>query len=116
MVYCHKCGNQNPDEAQFCQKCGAPLHAPAAPQWQPRREDCDRGGEPCTGSKRGDAIFWGIIVILIGLWILFEFVLKNIEGMPQWIVDFEFWWLFGLVIGIAIIVAGLRLIMKGSRS
>ncbi|MCK4444584.1 MAG: zinc-ribbon domain-containing protein [Thermoplasmata archaeon] len=116
MVYCHKCGNQNPDEATFCNKCGAPMHAAAAPQWQAKRDDCDRGDDPCTGSKRGDAIFWGIIVILIGLWILFEFVLKNVFPDNPLIKDFEFWWLFGLIIGIAIIIAGVRLITRRGRA
>lgn len=116
MVYCHKCGNENPDEAQFCQKCGAPIHAAAAPQWQPKRDDCDRGSEPCTGTKRGDAIFWGIIVILIGIGILFEFVLKNILPSDHVIHTIQIWWLFGLVIGIAILVAGLRLLLRHGRS
>jgi hypothetical protein len=25
MVYCNKCGKQNPDDASFCLKCGSPL-------------------------------------------------------------------------------------------
>ena len=116
MVYCSKCGNQNPDEATFCNKCGAPIHAAAAPQWQPKREDCDRGDQPCTGTKRGDAIFWGIIVILIGLWILFEFVLKSLLPSSNWVHSVEIWWIFGLVIAIAIIVGGIRLIFRTGRS
>ncbi len=33
-MYCKKCGEQNPEEAKFCRRCGAPLEvapAPAAP-------------------------------------------------------------------------------------
>ena len=41
-------------------------------EWENRCE------EDCAGGKHGrPPIFWGIIVILFGLWILFEFVLKN---------------------------------------
>lgn len=29
-MFCSKCGTQNPDEANFCVKCGAPLNASAA--------------------------------------------------------------------------------------
>ncbi len=92
------------------------MYAAAAPHWQPKREDCDRGDEPCTGTKRGDAIFWGIIVILIGIWILVEFVLKTALPDDHWIQSFEFWWLFGLVIGIAIIIAGIRLVTRHGRA
>lgn len=28
MVYCQKCGIQNPDDAQFCNKCGVSLKEP----------------------------------------------------------------------------------------
>jgi hypothetical protein len=117
MVYCAKCGDQNADEAQFCHKCGAPLHGAAVPQWQPKREDCDRGDQqPCTGTKRGDALFWGIIVILVGIWILIEFALKNALPSSHWIHSLEIWWLFGLIIGVAIIIAGLRLVTRQGRT
>jgi uncharacterized membrane protein YvbJ len=115
-MYCQKCGNQNPDEAQFCLQCGAPLQVAAAPQWQPKRDDCDRRDDPCTGTKRGDAIFWGIIIILVGIWILIEFVLKNVLDSSHWIQSVELWWIFGLVIGIAIIIAGLKLVLKTGKS
>lgn len=92
------------------------MHAAAAPQWQPKKDDCDRGDQPCTGTKRGDAIFWGIIVILIGMWILFEFVLKNVLDSSHWVHSVELIWIFGLVIAIAIIAGGLRLVLKHGRS
>ncbi|GAF76626.1 unnamed protein product, partial [marine sediment metagenome] len=46
---------------------------------------------------------------------LFEFVLKNIgalEGLPSWIQNFEFWWLIALVIAVAIILSGVRIITR----
>jgi hypothetical protein len=30
-VFCTQCGQQNPEQAQFCAKCGAPLTRPGAP-------------------------------------------------------------------------------------
>ncbi len=30
-MFCRKCGRENPDDASFCQQCGADLSAPAAP-------------------------------------------------------------------------------------
>lgn len=113
MVYCAKCGQENPDEAQFCSRCGAPLMAARRPpgrdwgkDWE---ESCER---ECQGPGRGSALFWGIIAILIGVVIIFEVVLKNIEGMPDWVYSFEWWWLIALVVAIAIIAAGLRMIIR----
>lgn len=114
MTYCQKCGHQNEDDAAFCSKCGATLTG--VPRFVGRRpEDRCQEEQPCTGGKRSDLIFWGIIIILVGLWIIFEFVIKKIEGMPPWIATFEFWWIFALVIGIAILIAGIRMIRRGTR-
>ena len=30
-MFCRKCGRENPDDARFCQQCGADLNAPVAP-------------------------------------------------------------------------------------
>lgn len=109
MVYCAKCGQENPDEAQFCSKCGGPLMAARRPPTKEWEESCER---ECQGTGKGSAIFWGIIAILIGVVIIFELVLKNIEGMPDWIYTFEWWWLIALVVAIAIIAAGLRMIIR----
>ncbi len=113
MAYCPKCGNKNEDGAEFCSKCGDSLTGSKKAyekEWE------DRCEEDCAGGKRGGPpIFWGIVVILIGLWILFEFVLKNIgalEGLPSWIQNFEFWWLIALVISVAIILSGFRIITR----
>jgi len=112
MAYCAKCGEKNEDDAKFCSKCGASL---TGSKKDYEKEWEDRCEEDCAGGKRGGPpVFWGIIVILVGLWILFEFVLKNIEGLnlPTWIQDFNFWWVFALLVAIAIIVTGIRIIVR----
>jgi len=112
MTYCAKCGEKNEDDAKFCSKCGSSLTGPKKDyekEWENRCE------EDCAGGKHGKPpIFWGIIVILFGLWILFEFVLKNIEGLnlPVWVQDFNFWWILILLVAIAIIVTGVRIIVR----
>jgi uncharacterized membrane protein YvbJ len=109
MVYCQRCGKQNEEAAQFCNKCGANLKGPPR-QWDKKKEDqCE---EECQGGSKENKAFWGIIVLLIGIWIIFEFGIKNIPGRPSWVDNFEFWWIIPVVIGIAILVAGIRMVTK----
>lgn len=110
MVYCSKCGKKNEDEAEFCSKCGTSLHPTKKDiekEWEKRcEEECPAGG------KRGAPIFWAILLVLIGLVIIFEGVLKNIT-LPSsfsWIHDVNFGLIFAAVIGILFVVWGLRLI------
>ncbi len=112
MVYCPNCGKQNPDDAKYCNNCGVSLvtgRRDANKEWE------DRCGNECSGRGRSGAIFWGIIVVLIGLWILFEFGIQNISGLPAWIYDISWGWIFGVVIGLAVLVLGLRILFKQSR-
>jgi len=112
MAYCPKCGNKNEDSAEFCGKCGNNLKESKKDMEKECENRCD---EDCAGGKRGPPVIWGIIVILFGLWILFEFVIKNTtlyETLPVWIQDFSFWWLIALVIAIAIILTGIRMLIK----
>ena len=114
MAYCPKCGKKNEDDAEFCSKCGNPLgdsKKDREKEWENRCE------EECAGGKhsRGAPVFWGIVIILIGLWIIFGLVIPETslgDNLPDWLVTFEWWWLIGLVIAIAIIITGLRMIVK----
>ena len=109
MVYCAKCGQQNADGAQFCSSCAAPLGAVR----RDREKECERNCEDeCHGAPRGGSVIWGVIIALIGLYVVIEFGLKNVEGMPPWITDFQFWWIIPVIIGIAIIIAGIRVMSK----
>lgn len=109
MTYCPKCGKKNDDDAEYCSKCGATLKSVKdshEKEWDNRCE------EECQGGKGGPPIFWGIIIILVGLWIIFEFVLKRIEGVPTWVLEFPFWGIFALIIGIFIILWGVRVLSR----
>jgi len=110
MTYCSKCGTKNEDEAKFCSKCGTSLTGA-------KKADEDQCEEACVAGKRSPlaSIFWGVIIILVGLWIIFELVIPQTElanRLPSWFVNFEWWWLIGLIIAIAIIITGIRLITK----
>ena len=106
MAYCARCGKKNEDDARFCNSCGAPLGGVVREQ---RRDQCD---EDCSGTTRKGSWFWAIIVILIGLWIIFDFGVKNIQGLPPALADFQFWWIFPIVIGIVVIALGVGMLRK----
>jgi len=116
MVYCSKCGQKNEDNAQFCNKCGAKLK-PTAKEYEKEWENqCERECESGTEGRGLWRIFWGIVIILIGLWILFELVLKNLaEQFPNQnipVIDFQFWWIIGAVLGVIIIVSCIKIIFR----
>ena len=117
MAYCSKCGKKNEDDAEFCAKCGASLTGSKKDHEKECENSCE---EECSGGKhghRGWGIFWGVVVICIGLWIIFELVLKNLADEVSalaWVktIDFPFWWVIGGVLGLLIIIAGIRIIVK----
>jgi len=37
-------------------------------------------------------------------------VLKNTVGAPEWLEKLSFWWIIGVVIGIAIIITGIKIL------
>ena len=110
MVYCQRCGKQNEDGAQFCNKCGASLTGPPRDYGKRAEDKCD---EECAASGRSAPAFWGIIILLVGLLILIE-VIKNIEGLnlPDWFYNTNWWWIIGLVIALAVIMAGVKMLQK----
>ena len=60
-------------------------------------------------------MFWGVIIILVGAFIIWEFAIKNVVDLPDWLKDFEFCWVAWVIVGIAIVVAGLRAVTWSSR-
>ena len=114
MVYCQKCGTKNDDDAEFCKKCATSLKGTTTVQKKARDDKCEEEcavGESSPFSK----LFWGIIIILFGLWIIFSVVIPNTEladKLPSWLINFEFWWLIGLIIAIAIIITGIRIMVR----
>ncbi|KYK23562.1 hypothetical protein AYK25_06670 [Thermoplasmatales archaeon SM1-50] len=112
MVYCAKCGKENDEDATFCKNCGASLKG-----YDYRKDREQRCEDECAGGKnnKGWAIFWGVIIVLIGLAILFELVLKQMADTYSWLswVNTVQWnWIFAAVISIFIIIFGLRVISR----
>jgi uncharacterized membrane protein YvbJ len=116
MAYCPRCGNKNEEDAAFCKNCGAPMHG--APDKYDRQRDRDqRCEEDCGGGPAGHGwrIFWGVIIILIGLAIFFEVVLKELaKTYPDlsWVNSFQWGWIFGGVVALVIILVGVRVITR----
>jgi len=106
MTYCSKCGTKNEDDAEFCNKCGTQLKGKIKDQHHD--DDC-----VCGSDKQNPftSIFWGIVVVLFGLWVLISFVIPS-EYIPSGLRDFSFWGLIILIIALAIILTGLRIITK----
>ena len=110
MAYCPKCGTKNEDDAVFCKSCGASLTGVKSEHDRHRNERCE---DECAGgqSGRGWGLFWGVIIILIGLAILFEVVIKDMAKTYSWLswVNTVQWnWIFACVVAIFIIIFGLR--------
>lgn len=112
MAYCSKCGNKNDDDAKFCGKCGVTLDMSTKDR---KKNHDDRCEEECAVGKHSPyaPIFWGAIVIIIGLWIVFNIVIgeeKLVEYGLGWLPDF--WVIIGIIIAIAFIITGIRIMTK----
>jgi hypothetical protein len=105
---------KNDDNASYCKKCGVSLESlkrDREKEWENRCE------EECAGGNdgRGWAIFWGVIIILVGLLIIFEVLVKNMaRSIPwlSWVNSIEFGWIIAGVIGLFIIILGLRILTR----
>lgn len=70
LVYCSKCGTQNPDDARVCSNCGAPLYTVGQPYRGSDQEHYRRVQGECFGLPNGGAIaglVFGVIIILLGV-------------------------------------------------
>jgi len=95
MVYCTRCGTYNPENAQNCSNCGAPLYSTESRSYA-RQGYTRYGEEPFWGSGVW-LLIAGLFVILIGLGALF--------GWNIWSL---IWPMILILIGLWIIVLGLR--------
>ena len=99
MVYCSKCGTQNPDTATICSNCGAPLYTVGQRYTGSEREHYRRVENECFGLPNGGAIaslVFGAIIVLIGLSLFLQTTLN---------ININFWPLILVIIGL-LIVAG----------
>jgi uncharacterized membrane protein YvbJ len=70
MVYCSKCGTQNPDTNVHCSNCGAPLYTVGQKYPGSDREHYRKMENECFGLPHGGIIvtaIFGIIIVLVGL-------------------------------------------------
>ena len=114
-MYCSRCVTKNDDDSAFCKKCGNDLNAPSAGPAPQRAEERDHGDDcerDCQGDDKNMSMFWGIIVIIIGAWVIWEWGLKNFLDVPDEIANFEWCWLIWVVVGIFILMAGFRMIAR----
>ena len=103
MVYCTKCGTQNPETANNCSNCGAPLSAPESRpytrhEWRRYYEDQYGYRYHRHGGSGIGLLIAGIFIILIGLAALTGF----------WFVWTYFWPIVIILLGIWILSWGLR--------
>jgi uncharacterized membrane protein YvbJ len=118
MAYCLKCGTKNDDDATYCKKCGSSLDTSKQESGRDQRRERDqRCEEECAGGRsgRGWSMFWGVIIILIGLAILFEVVFKEMAktySWFSWVNSFQWNWIFAGVIAIFIIAFGIRVVSR----
>jgi uncharacterized membrane protein YvbJ len=93
MVYCTKCGAENPDDQQNCSKCGSPLNPPSYRAYgRYRVED-----EACFGGRN---YIWGVI---IGLFIIMIGA-SSLLGGNMWDM---LWPVFIILLGVVIIASAL---------
>ena len=70
MVYCSKCGAQNPENVNACSNCGAPLYTVGQKYSGSEREHYRKVEGECFGLPNGGMIgglVFGVIIILVGL-------------------------------------------------
>jgi ribosomal protein L40E len=101
MVYCHKCGTKNEDDAEYCSKCGSSLKD-SDDDYRDRRHRRrrDDGYPPrgeCFGLPHG-----GLIVGLIVGILLILFGISSIYGFGFW----QYIWPIIIVIIGVLFVAG----------
>jgi len=117
MVYCTKCGTQNPDDAKVCTQCGAPLYAVGETGRRSVEDECGgtrRGGEPyrrmeyeCFGIPRGGAVVGvaiGLIILLVGvIWLLQQakLISSSVSVWPFAIIIFGILIVIGALYGMS---------------
>ena len=95
MVHCTKCGTENPDDAEYCAKCGARLYTIGESRHYRRMED------ECFGLPQGKRIFPIIVGIIIIFWGL-SMILGEFYNL-----DMPWWALMAILFGVMIILGAL---------
>ena len=93
MVYCTKCGAENPEDAETCSKCGAPIKRLG---YRYRRSDWDMDRDWFHGRRFNWSMIFGVFLIIIGASSL-------LEDMFWWMSFDVLWPLFIIAIGVVIV-------------
>ena len=91
MVYCSKCGTQNPDTNTVCSNCGAPLYTVGQRYPGSDREHYRRMENECFGLPNGGMIVGiviGVIIILVGLGLFLQTYGISIDVWPFILIIF----------------------------
>ncbi|MFX0204225.1 MAG: zinc ribbon domain-containing protein [Candidatus Hodarchaeota archaeon] len=115
MVFCSKCGSENPDEATTCSNCGAKLTSSTRPRRARRRSSDVCWEEEQKGIGRGGIITIGIVFICVSFFIYialtypeqFEAFWENFGTRLGNFFESGTWALIFLPVGIIIIVYAL---------
>jgi hypothetical protein len=104
VVYCSKCGTQNPDDAKICSNCGAPLYTVGERYPGSEREHYRRVEGECFGLPNGGliaGIIVGAIIIIAGLGMFLQ--------ASGYIGDFwnVFWPIIIVIFGILILLGAI---------
>ena len=101
MVYCSKCGTQNPENAVACSNCGAPLYTVGQKYPGSERDHYRRVEGECFGLPNGGMIaglVFGLIIILVGLGLFLE---------TNYNISLNFWPLILVIFGVLLIAGAL---------
>jgi uncharacterized membrane protein YvbJ len=104
MVYCSKCGTQNPDTATVCSNCGAPLYTVGQQYPGSEREHYRRVQGECFGLPNGGliaSIIFGAIIILIGIGLFLQTSGYTVNFWPA------IWPIIIIIFGILILAGAL---------
>ena len=102
MVYCSKCGTQNPDTNTVCSNCGAPLYTVGQRYAGSDREHYRRMENECFGLPNGGMIVGlviGVIIILAGLGLFLQAYGISIDIWPFIIIIFGVLIMLGALFG-----------------
>jgi hypothetical protein len=104
MVYCSKCGTQNPDNATVCSNCGAPLYTVGQRYPGSEREHYKRVESECFGLPHGGliaSIVAGVIIIFVGLGLFLQASGYTVSFWPY------LWPLIIIIVGVLILLGAL---------
>ena len=68
MVYCGRCGQQNPDDSRFCTRCANPLTPPPPPQ--PQYQPPPPPYTPYAPPKKDNNTLIIVVVVLVVIMVI----------------------------------------------